>query len=104
MSLGSFHPSIACTIFGKKSYREHYHKAYRLVLFRPVWPLSPRVDDLEPGDGLVRLFPAFARLHLDRVLRRVRREEAPALVTGNQRVPGGCSCSKERGNASAKGR
>jgi len=46
----------------------------------PIGSLRSRVDDLEPGDGFVRLLTAFAGLDLDQVLWRVSREEAPAFV------------------------
>ena len=35
-----------------------------LVLLGPVWLLGARIDDLEPGDGLVTLLAALRRGHL----------------------------------------
>ena len=55
---------------------------------RPVPGLGLGVDNVKPGDGLVPLLAALARLDRDQLLGRVRGEEAPALVAGDQRVPG----------------
>ena len=62
---------------------------YRFVLRWPVRLLGTRVDDTEPGDRLVPLLPALARLDCNQLLWSVRGEEAPALVTGDEGVPGG---------------
>ena len=55
----------------------------------PVRGLGLGVDDTEPRDCLVPLLPALAGLDGDQLLGRVRGEEAPALVSGDERVPGG---------------
>ena len=55
----------------------------------PVRGLGLGVDDAEPGDRLVPLLPALARLDCNQLLWSVRGEEAPALVTGDEGVPGG---------------
>ena len=58
----------------------------------PHWPvrgLGLGIDDTEPGDRLVPLLPALAGLDCDELLGGVRGEEAPALVSGDERVPGG---------------
>ena len=57
----------------------------------PHWPvrgLGLGVDDTEPGDGLVPLLAPLAGLDGDQLLGRVSGKEAPALVPGDERVPG----------------
>ena len=55
---------------------------------RPVRRLGLGVDDTEPRDRLVPLLPSLAGLHGDQLLGGVRGEEAPALVTRDEGVPG----------------
>ena len=64
---------------------------YGLVLLRPVRSLGLGIDEIEPGDGLVRLLVVVLRGDLDELLGRVRREETPPFVTGDEGVPGGCA-------------
>ena len=66
----------------------------RLDWPKPRWPvggLGLGIDDTEPRDGLVPLLAPLARLDGDQLLGGVRGEEAPALVAGDERVPGRCS-------------
>jgi len=60
----------------------------RFVLLGPIWSLSFWVDFCEPSDGFVRLESALGRRQLDEVFGRVGGEEAPALVSGDEGVPG----------------
>ena len=55
---------------------------------RPVRGLGLGVDHTEPRDRLVPLLPPLAGLHGDQLLGGVRGEEAPALVTRDEGVPG----------------
>ena len=58
---------------------------------RPVRSLGLGIDEIEPGDGLVRLLVVVLRGDLDELLGRVRREETPPFVTGDEGVPCGCA-------------
>lgn len=60
----------------------------RQELWRPVRLLCSRVDDAEPGDGLILLVAALLPGHLDNLAGRVGREETPPLVALDQGVPG----------------
>ena len=61
---------------------------YRLEFGWPRGELGARIDDLEPGDALVRLFAALELGHFEQLFGRVGRKEAPTFVARHQTVPG----------------
>ena len=58
-----------------------------LISPRPVTGLGLGIDDVEPSDRLVPLFPPLAGLDCDQLFRSVGGEETPSLVSRDESVP-----------------
>lgn len=60
----------------------------RPELRRPVRLLSPGINHVEPGDGLILLVASVLSGHFDELSRRVGGKQTPPLVSLDQGVPG----------------